>query len=345
MRRILLLLATMALALVVVGGVATSQQPQDQQQEEEEGTTLLPATTTLSPTTDDGSGDASIQGTTTPAIGHQERGARQQSAAATASDSKADSKKGEDKGSGAIPRSTLVKASFTNGSGANFLGVKVSDHGNLLSFESPAGQEQVFAAREGYAVCSDFNNVALGHDTGEVEGGFGPPTFVQPTAGAFPLTVTRKTTDGKFQLTQVWAKPDPVEKDITLTMTLKNVSGATINNVFLSRSGDFDVGISATDRGARTDDSVWQWDEVSESSVNPGVGLMLSALSFGAIHDAFVEPQSDWVGGSRQGCFTPTLPLLSTPTSVQDLAMRVRYSLLAMNAGQSKTVKYEYERM
>ena len=33
-----------------------------------------------------------------------------------------------DKGSGSIPRSTVVKASFASGSGTNFLGVKVSQH-------------------------------------------------------------------------------------------------------------------------------------------------------------------------------------------------------------------------
>src|SRR5215217_7021489 len=50
-------------------------------------------------------------------------------------------------------QSTTVKASFVSGTGANFLGVKVSNHGNLLSFESPAGQEAVFTGegREGYA--------------------------------------------------------------------------------------------------------------------------------------------------------------------------------------------------
>src|SRR5215212_4628296 len=35
-------------------------------------------------------------------------------------------------------QSTTVKASFASGSGADFLGVKISDHGNLLSFHSPA---------------------------------------------------------------------------------------------------------------------------------------------------------------------------------------------------------------
>ena len=87
-----------------------------------------------------------------------------------------------DKGSGAIPRSTVVKASFANGSGANFLGVKVSDHGNLTSFESPASQEQVFGGREGYAVCSNNGSTHNGHDTGDVEGGFAAPHSPSPTA-------------------------------------------------------------------------------------------------------------------------------------------------------------------
>jgi|SRR5918994_1716652 hypothetical protein len=249
-----------------------------------------------------------------------------------------------DKGSGSIPRSTLVKASFASGSGSNFLGVKVSDHGNLVSFESPVNQEAVFGGREGYAVCSNFTGTIHGHDTGDVESGFGPPTFAQPNgAGTFPLTVTRKSTDGKFQLTQVWNKPDAIEKDVTVTMTLKNLSSTTINNVFLSRSGDFDVGTSANDRGARTSDSAWQWDDVNGGD-SPPVGLMLTALTLGTTHAGFVDFHSDWVDGTRESCFEST-PALSTPTSAQDLAMRVRYSLFAFSAGQSKTLKFEYGRM
>src|SRR5215218_1712477 len=154
-----------------------------------------------------------------------------------------------DKSSGDVSiQSTTVKASFVSGTGADFLGVKVSNHGNLLSFESPAGQEAVFTGREGYALCSNNGSTHNGHDTGEVEGGFGTPTFVQPTAGAFPLTVTRSTTDGKFQLKQVWAKPDATEKDVTVTMTLTNRSNATIEGVLMSRSGDFDASGTSNDR-------------------------------------------------------------------------------------------------
>src|SRR5215216_7113316 len=238
-------------------------------------------------------------------------------------------------------QSTTVKASFASGTGANFLGVKVSNHGNLLSFESPAGQEAVFTGREGYALCSQGGGVVRGHDTGGVEEGFGPPKFKQPNPGKFPLTITRKTTDGEFQLKQVWSKPDATEKDVTLTMTVKNLSNATIFDIALSRSGDFDVGPGATDQGARTDDSVWLWDEPGTD--NPAGGLMLKALTFGTPHSPRIEAQSDWATtGTRQRCspFPAT-----TPTARGDFAMRVAYNLGFLSPGQSKTVKLEYGRM
>jgi len=245
-------------------------------------------------------------------------------------------------------QSTTVKASFASGSGANFLGVKVSNHGNLLSFESPANQEAVFGGREGYALCSNNGSTTNGHDTGAVEGGFGAPTFVQPTAGAFPLTVTRNTTDGKFQLKQVWAKPDATEKDITVTMTLTNRSSATIEGVLMSRSGDFDASGTSNDRGARTNDSAWLWDDAT--LVSPPGGLMLTALTFGTSHSTGIETQSTWVGdgtptnpGSRQACGADRV---NTPTTAaSDFTMKVLYLFGNLSAGQSKTVKFEYGRM
>jgi hypothetical protein len=243
---------------------------------------------------------------------------------------------------------TTPKASFASGSGANFLGVKVSDHGNLLSFQAPKGVENVFSNAEGCAVCSDdeiSERTTNGHDMGSIETGFGTPTFSQPNGtGTFPLTVTRKTADGHFQLTQVWNKPDATEKDITVDMTLKNISGDTSHRVLLSRSGDLDAGNCSLDLGATTGDSTWQWDDIGGGVDSSRVGTMLTALTFGTAHLARVESRSDWVtaSGSRTDCFAKNL---ATPTSAQDLAMRVTYDLDDLVAGQSKTVKFEYGRM
>jgi len=238
-------------------------------------------------------------------------------------------------------QSTTVKASFANGSGANFLGVKVSDHGNLVSFESPAGQEAVFNGNEGYVVCSGGGGTIHGHDTGPVEANFGAPTFSQPNgAGTFPLTVTRDTTDGKFRLKQVWNKPDAVEKDVTVTMTLKNISSSTIFTATVARTGDFDVGTTSNDQGAATGDSTWLWDDRFAADQPPG-GLMLTALSFGTTHFTRIETKTAW-NNTRDECLANEV---QTPTAVQDLTMRVFYFVGNLSAGQSKSVKFEYGRM
>ena len=250
-----------------------------------------------------------------------------------------------DKGGGDVSiESTTQRASFASGSGNNFLGLKVSNHGNLLSFESPAGQEAVFAGNEGYVVCTGGGATVHGHDTGPVEAGFGTPTFSQPTAGALPLTVTRNTTGGAFQLKQVWAKPDATEKDVTVTMTLKNISGATLNDVLLVRTGDFDVGNGGSDRGAATDDSAWQWNDVNAADIPP-VGLMLTALTFGTPHSVRMDTRSTWVSTSfpgRANCFGSSD---NTPTAEGDFAMRMIYHLGNLSAGQAKTVKFGFRRM
>jgi hypothetical protein len=183
-----------------------------------------------------------------------------------------------------------------------------------------------------------------GHDTGAVEEGFGPPKFSQPNPGKFPLTITRKTTDGKLQLKQVWSKPDATEKDVTVTMTIKNFSNATNFDMVLSRSGDFDVGASSSDHGGRTGDSVWQLDDVSSAAAETSrVGTMLTALTLGTNDETLIEHSDEWVGVTREVCAPGTG--LPTPTSVQDVAMRLSYNFVTLNAGRSKTLKFEYGRM
>ena len=244
--------------------------------------------------------------------------------------------------------STTQKASFTNGSGANYLRVAVSDHGNLTGFESPFGIFQN-SGGEGYALCSNAGATVHGYDVAGSEAGFGTPTFAQPNgAGTFPLTVTRNTTDGKFKLTQVWAKPDAVEKDVTVTMTVQNLSSSTINNVFLNRGGDFDIGTTTQDWGALTGDSAFQWDDRIGGSDSPATGLRLTALTFATSHGPDIDTFSQW---NPQGTENRALhcddftELTPTTTGTRDLAMRVVYKLGNLSAQQSKTVKYEYGRM
>lgn len=239
--------------------------------------------------------------------------------------------------------STTQQASFTSGSGATFLRVAVSDHGNLLSFESPQGAQSL-GGLEGYVLCSQGGSTVHGYDWGGGEAGFGSATLSQPNgAGTFPLTVTRNTTDGKFQLKQVWNKPDNIEKDVTVTTTLKNLSSTTINGVVLSRTGEVNAGGVGTDTGdfgTHTSDSALQWDDLDV--VGPtAVGLMLTALTFQTSHTPYIESLNGW---NPTGCFFSGL--VQTPvTTRQDLAMRMNYNLGNIAAGASKTVKFEYRRM
>jgi hypothetical protein len=237
--------------------------------------------------------------------------------------------------------STTVKATFTSGSGANRFEVRVSTHGNLTSFVSPAGQEHVFGNDEGYALCnsSGSSGVVHGHDTGDVEAGFGNPTFSQPTAGKFPLTVTRTTTNGKFRLRQVWTVDGPGQVAI-VTQTVTNISTASINDVRLVRSGDFDVLPSSNDLGAQTAESAWQWNDENDAELPPH-GIMLSVGTRGQLHDAYVGPLADWAA-SRASC---RIPGIVTPTAPTDLASVVAYFLGNLTAGQSKTVVVRYTRL
>jgi hypothetical protein len=242
-------------------------------------------------------------------------------------------------------QSTTVKASSASGSGPTFLRVGVSDHGNLLAFESPQGHQSV--SSEGYALCSYTGSwTTNGYDYTYGEAGFGTPTFAQPNgAGTFPLTVTRNTTDGKFQLKQVWSKPDAIEKDVTVTMTVTNRSSSTADTL-LSRTGDIDAGgydsiggTGFTDRGTRTNDSDLQWDDYGDGTGSVAMGLTLTALTFQTSHTPWLETQIGW---NPTQCH-PTNAVFGV-ASRQDLAMRMNYSML-IPAGASKTVKYEYGRM
>jgi hypothetical protein len=172
--------------------------------------------------------------------------------------------------------------------------VKVSDYGNLISFESQAGREAVFGSREGYAVRSAGGGKVHAHGTGDLPA----------DRGGVPSD--RHEEDHGWQVPAQAGvdKPDATEKDVTVTMTLTNLSSAPIEGVLLSRSGDFDIGDGSSDQGALTTDSAWLWDDESGPDVQP-VGLMLTALTFGTNHSARVEAQTGWSAGSPPPLFPP----------------------------------------
>jgi hypothetical protein len=237
-------------------------------------------------------------------------------------------------------QSSTCFSSHTSGSGATFMGICFSNHGNLVRFESPAGFVHL-SVIEGYALCSgDPFQPAQGFDSGTVEAGFNPATISQPNGpNTFPLTITRTTTDGAFRLQQTFAR-DSVEKDVTITMVLRNISAAPIADVFLTRYFDGDIdNFAANDFYDQTLDSVWGKESFGAS----GHGLMLTALTFGTSHGTDIESFTDWKRTNGSTC-RPPFGSQGGPVGEGDFVGRLTYELGTLNAGQSKTVRVLYRR-
>lgn len=183
---------------------------------------------------------------------------------------------------GPLAATTTPVAEFTSGGGTSFMRAEVDARGHL-SFESPHGVS--LTTPEGYALCtgpSEATAIDLESSEGHSVRGFTTPVISQPKPGAFPVTITRRTTDGRFKLTALWAVPDATEKDVTVTMTLKNIGTTTASGIELIRSmeahsnyGDWPpLTIGATG------DSVVQWWGGS-----PAHGLMMTARTLGVPHE------------------------------------------------------------
>jgi hypothetical protein len=134
---------------------------------------------------------------------------------------------------GAEPESTACTHLFGSGN----LKWCVNEHGNLMQFESPAGQEHIRIGgfQEGYVLCVN-GDAATYYDNGLGETGWFPPVLVAKTTTS--VTIDRTTNDGKFKLTQKWTR-DSTERDLTVQMTLLNLGPAV--NVKLARNSDIDA--------------------------------------------------------------------------------------------------------
>jgi hypothetical protein len=135
---------------------------------------------------------------------------------------------------GPATASNICHTTLTSGSGATFFRFCISNHGNLLTFEAPLGNDHI--AAEGYALCHANATTVDGYDTGGSEAGCGAPTITQPNgANTLPLSITRSC--GCLRLKQDFARDTP-ERDVTITMTVTNICTATLQNVYVSRYFD-----------------------------------------------------------------------------------------------------------
>ena len=236
--------------------------------------------------------------------------------------------------------STPCHTTLTSGTGANFMRVCISNHGNLINFLSPSTFQDHIAS-EGYAICDNPGNAEFvsGWDAGGSEAGCGDPTISQPNgANTLPLTITRPCHCITFK--QVFSR-DTTEKDITITMTLTNICNFTLSNNRVSRYFDGNIhGDAILDIYDNSFDSVWGRDIEA---------LSLTALTFGTTHEVAVESFKEWDPNgdlafsfrTSTGCDRITE---TSPTAPGDFVGRVTYFLGTLNTNQSKTVKVVYRR-
>jgi choice-of-anchor C domain-containing protein len=228
-------------------------------------------------------------------------------------------------------------STHVKGTGPTRAKVCFSREGTIASLEWPAGFEHLAGgpSGEGYAVCSASG--VHGFEAGVANDGFAAPIVTQPKGpNTLPLTIARTTLDGQLQLTQTYAF-DPIEHDVTITMTLKNVSAVRLTNVRLVRyaHGALDNGAGA-EAYDKTGDSVFARDTR---------GVAMTALTFATPHLTAVEAYEDWTplpaGGTARGCD----PLAqTTPTLPGNFVGRLTYDLGILAAGKSKAVKVVYRR-
>lgn len=212
--------------------------------------------------------------------------------------------------------------SFSKGSGVARIAYCVTDNGTIARLEGPASQEHVAngQAWEGFVVCSGTSVQAW--DLSATADGFGATTVL---AGPKSTGVTLRRTSTQFQLDQVF-KLDSKEKDVTITMTLTNISGAMIPDVRLARAYDPDPNNDAGDDLETT--SARGVFAVDTDAVT------LTGTTWGTPTDTAVDT------GSAPAC-SPTGGVAPRVTGDASLAV-VTYHLGSMKANAKKKVVFVY---
>lgn len=246
---------------------------------------------------------------------------------------------------GDSPETTDCIAELMFGTGQNFFHICISSHGNIATIRSPAGYAHIIQGDddEGYVVCG--TGADNSYDSGPAEEGWGPSTISQPGgANTFPLTITRQTFDAKFELEQTFDW-NPQEREILITMALKNISGAQITDIKLARYFDGNISRIMNSLPHDNTDDIYDRDADAVWGKDNGAGaghhmLMLAAQTLGLSHTAAVETIADFTA-TRATCTPVPVPV---PTAPGDYVGRLTYNVGTLNPGVRRVVKYIYRR-
>lgn len=208
--------------------------------------------------------------------------------------------------------------------------VCISTTGNLVAFERIVGSVNLLnSAVEAYSLC---DSTASRTTWGFGDTGWGAPTLLALSATS--VYIERISTDGAFSLRQKWIR-DTVERDTTVTSTIKNISGIGRSGVEFIRTMHMDANNTPADASGN---SAWLRNPLA----GPGLGITSSALppNNAATHAAYVSTNGILISGCD-----PASPI-ATPGTVAsgNISQPIYYTTPGgtLAAGKSLIVKHVY---
>ena len=184
--------------------------------------------------------------------------------------------------------STTCASTFKSGSGPTFFQWCVTSNGNIVSIQSPEGEEHILQkAGEGYQLCDFSALVAYTDYAAEADtGNWKASVITQPNGqNTFPLTIKRTTTDGKYTLTQKFSQT-PAEFAINIATTVKNNTSAS-PFLYVFRYADLSIdegGNSSIDWFDQSANAAWGYLQYQD-------GIMLSTGTPALFHSANATKQ------------------------------------------------------
>ena len=219
----------------------------------------------------------------------------------------------------------------------------VSRNGNVVRYEGPTGYEHIGIGSfsEGYVLCYGIRNA---YDTGALESGFGASTA---NCRGSTCTITRTTTDGLLQLTQVITKNASSDRSFGVQMTVRNLSGGTVTGITLRRQVDLDVdtgGPLGTAGfvnwfGSTERDSVTAWNPPNQS-VREEHGVVLSRR---AVSPASIVAIAKVTSAILDTSCNPTNIAASAPVR-GDYGATIQFNIGSLAGGRSASAAVQYQR-
>jgi hypothetical protein len=227
--------------------------------------------------------------------------------------------------------SSACVSTQTSGSGDKLFATCVTDTGNVGKFITPSGVENLNI--DSYVICDDETGGVFGsrayNKLGHTEANLAPPTTRTATSNV------RKTADGRYLLTQAYSR-DATERQLIVTITLKNLGPGPVSGVFFQRVADMDAGGSTGNVFVETNDTVAAYNPAT------GEGMMMGVLTSELAHVTFVKPYADYNANGFDDCTASGAA--ATPTTSGDWVGAVRFFMGDMAAGAARTVKIFYQR-